>query len=420
MNARIWKLPAVGKQPKWKILPHLQDTERAGLIMAKGRSEKEDSEAMNEDHEIEQAVAELEGIRAPRNIKTTALELPEIDDKTPFEELSNEEVAKHLQRSGKMVINTCMDIRRGENVLIVCDPTTGDIGQALHEAANERSDRVLLIVMPKARHHGEEPPTPVANLMRQQQVVIAPTRYSLTHTRAVRQALKDGARVATMPGMTNEMFSRGGMSADFTEVKRRIGDLQPHLRRRRILNVKSEQGTDVTFEVNWREWKLDDNGICNRPRMLTNLPAGKAFIMPREGTMNGKVVIDGSWESNLVDEPVTLTIEAGMVVDVTGGTIAASIRQEFGEAAGRLRAKDRENVWTVAEFGFGMNPQARLFGNVLEDEKRLGTCYFAVGDNTALGGTSSVGIHIPGVLKEPSLWFDDTHVLDKGTFLLEL
>ena len=114
MNARIWKLPAVGKQPKWKILPHLQDTERAGLIMAKGRSEKEDSEAMNEDHEIEQAVAELEGIRAPRNIKPTALELPEIDDKTPFEELSNEEVAKHLQRSGKMVINTCMDIRRGE------------------------------------------------------------------------------------------------------------------------------------------------------------------------------------------------------------------------------------------------------------------------------------------------------------------
>ena len=68
-----------------------------------------------------------------------------------------------------------MDLRRGENVLIVCDPTTGEIGQALHEAANERSDRVLLIVMPKARHHGEEPPAPVANLMRQQQVVIAPT-----------------------------------------------------------------------------------------------------------------------------------------------------------------------------------------------------------------------------------------------------
>ena len=336
----------------------------------------------------------------------------------PFEELSIEEVAEHLKVSARTVIKTCMDVRRGENVLIVCDPTTGDIGQALHEAANERSDNVLLIVMPKARHHGEEPPSPVAHLMRQQQVVIAPTRYSLTHTRAIRQSLREGSRVATMPGMTNEMFSRGGMSADFSLIKQRISDLGPYFRRRRIVKVTSEQGTNVTFEVNWREWKLDDNGICNRPKMLTNLPAGKAFIMPREGSMNGTVVIDGSWESNLVDEPISLIVEDGIVMDVKGGTIAATIRQEFGEAAKRLRTKDRENVWTMAEFGFGMNPQARLFGNVLEDEKRLGTCYFSVGDNTALGGTSAVGIHIPGVLKNASVWLDDTQLISNGEFIL--
>ena len=336
----------------------------------------------------------------------------------PFDELSIEEVSEHLKKSAQTVIKTCMDLRRGENVLIVCDPTTGEIGQALHEAANERSDRVLLIVMPKARHHGEEPPSPVANLMRQQQVVIAPTRYSLTHTRAIRQALRGGARVATMPGMTNEMFSRGGMSADFSEIKQKISDLTPYFRRRRIVRVKSELGTDVSFEVNWREWKLDDNGICNRPKMLTNLPAGKAFIMPREKTMIGTVVIDGSWEANLVDEPITLVIEEGMVMDVKGGTTAATIRQEFGEAAKRLRAKERENVWTVAEFGFGMNPQARLSGNVLEDEKRLGTCYFSVGDNTALGGTSAVGIHIPGVLKNANVWLDDTQFIADGEFIL--
>tara|TARA_B100000767_G_scaffold271049_1_gene295905 strand:- start:645 stop:1817 length:1173 start_codon:yes stop_codon:yes gene_type:complete len=336
----------------------------------------------------------------------------------PFDELSIEEVAIQLKVSANAVIKTCMDVRRGENVLIVCDPTTGDIGQALHEAANERSDNVLLIVMPKARHHGEEPPTPVANLMRQQQVVIAPTRYSLTHTRAIRQSLREGSRVATMPGMTNEMFSRGGMSADFSLIKQRISDLGPYFRRRRIVKVTSEQGTDVTFEVNWREWKLDDNGICNRPKMLTNLPAGKAFIMPREGSMNGTVVIDGSWESNLVDEPISLIIEDGIVMDVKGGTIAATIRQEFGEAAKRLRSKDREDVWTMAEFGFGMNPQARLSGNVLEDEKRLGTCYFSVGDNTALGGTSAVGIHIPGVLKNASVWLDDTQLISKGKFVV--
>ena len=371
-----------------------------------------------EDEELEEVVDEVKTIGEEPVDQMGQPNTEALEEVIPFDELSIEEVAVQLKISAQTVIKTCMDIRRGENVLIVCDPTTGDIGQALHEAANERSDRVLLIVMPKARHHGEEPPPPVANLMRQQQVVIAPTRYSLTHTRAIRQSLRGGARVATMPGMSNEMFSRGGMSADFSLIKQKISDLGSYFRRRRIVKVTSEQGTDVSFEVNWREWKLDDNGICNRPKMLTNLPAGKAFIMPREGTMNGTVVIDGSWESNLVDEPITFVIENGMVMDVKGGTIAATIRQEFGEAAKRLRTKDRENVWTMAEFGFGMNPQARLSGNVLEDEKRLGTCYFSVGDNTALGGTSSVGIHIPGVLKNASVWLDDTLFISKGEFVL--
>jgi len=382
-----------------------------------GKEEK--IEPLNtEDEELEEVVDEVKTIGEEPVDQMGQPNTEALEEVIPFDELSIEEVAVQLKISAQTVIKTCMDIRRGENVLIVCDPTTGDIGQALHEAANERSDRVLLIVMPKARHHGEEPPPPVANLMRQQQVVIAPTRYSLTHTRAIRQSLRGGARVATMPGMSNEMFSRGGMSADFSLIKQKISDLGSYFRRRRIVKVTSEQGTDVSFEVNWREWKLDDNGICNRPKMLTNLPAGKAFIMPREGTMNGTVVIDGSWESNLVDEPITFVIENGMVMDVKGGTIAATIRQEFGEAAKRLRTKDRENVWTMAEFGFGMNPQARLSGNVLEDEKRLGTCYFSVGDYTALGGNSSVGIHIPGVLKNASVWLDDTLFISKGEFVL--
>jgi len=324
---------------------------------------------------------------------------------------------ERLHAISDMVVQTCMDIRRGENVLIVCDPTTAEIGQSLHIATQKRSERVLLVVMPKSRHHGEEPPAPVAALMRQQQVVIAATKYSLTHTKAVRQALKDGARIATMPGMNFELYTEGGMTADFQDVKRRISNITNFLRRRRIVNVKSESGTDVTFEVNWRDWKLDDNGICNRPRMLTNLPAGKVFILPKEGTMNGTIVIDGSWDSTLIDEPVELIVEDGTVVDVKGGSLAATIRQSYGEVAKKLKAKDRESVWTVAEFGFGMNPSARLVGNVLEDEKRMGSCYFSIGDNSLLGGSSHAGIHVSGVIAEPTVWLDDTCLTESGEFM---
>ena len=360
------------------------------------------------------------------NISEVDEDINALLDSEPFEdsqtmerltEPTNDE--ERLHAISDMVVQICMDIRRGENVLIVCDPTTAEIGQSLHIATQKRSDRVLLIVMPKSRHHGEEPPSPVAALMRQQQVVIAATKYSLTHTRAARQALKDGARIATMPGMTFELYTEGGMTADFQDVKRRISNIANFLRRRRIINVKSESGTDVTFEVNWRDWKLDDNGICNRPRMLTNLPAGKVFILPKEGTMNGTIVIDGSWDSTLIEEPVELIVEDGTVVDVKGGSLAATIRQSYGEVAKKLKAKDRESVWTVAEFGFGMNPSARLVGNVLEDEKRMGSCYFSIGDNSRLGGSSNAGIHVSGVLAEPSVWLDDSCLTEAGKFMAD-
>ena len=133
--------------------------------------------------------------------------------------------------------------------------------------------------------------------------------------------------------------------------------------------------------------------------------------------MNGTIVIDGSWDSDLVDEPVVLQVENGLIVDVKGGTAAAQIRQTFGEAARRLTSKDQENVWTVAEFGFGMNPNARLAGNVLEDEKKLGTAYFSIGDTTTLGGSAAVGIQISGVLASPSIGLDELMLFEDGNFV---
>ena len=372
------------------------------MVLPFRRKDKEGGKIVNAEDEDINALLDADSQENP--VANTNLPEPSTDE-------------ERLHAISDMVVQTCMDIRRGENVLIVCDPTTSEIGQSLHIATQKRTDRVLLIVMPKSRHHGEEPPSPVAALMRQQQVVIAATKYSLTHTKAARQALKDGARIATMPGMTFELYTEGGMTANFQDVKRRISNIANVLRRRRIINVKSETGTDVTFEVNWRDWKLDDNGICNRPRMLTNLPAGKVFILPKEGTMNGTIVIDGSWDSTLIDEPVELIVENGIVIDVKGGSLAATIRQSYGEVAKKLKAKDRESVWTIAEFGFGMNPSARLVGNVLEDEKRMGSCYFSIGDNSRLGGSSHAGIHVSGVLAKPTVWLDDTCLTESGKFM---
>jgi len=313
------------------------------------------------------------------------------DEPDPLDIMSQKERDEALNASAEMVVKTCMEIYRHENVLIVADPSTSVIGEALYLAASEISERVLMVVMPKGRHHGEEPPRPVADLMRQQDVILAPTRYSLTHTKARLAATRQKARISTMPGMNVEMFTEGGMTADFSSIKSEIAEVYGTLRRKKTLHITSPGGTDVTFDVNWRDWNLDDSGICNRPGMLTNLPAGKIFITPKEGSMEGIVIVDGAWDADLLAEPISMSIENGSVIDVTGGPEAAHLRQTFRDAAAKMKSRERESIWDVTEFGFGMNPKARLLGNILEDEKVLGTCYFVIGGQTG-GGVRLVGV----------------------------
>ena len=351
------------------------------------RKEKEDDSTPNDDDPKSDLDAVVDEVAS---VSTDIVE-DDIETQDPIITMSDEEREEALKASAEMVVKTCMEIYRHENVLVVADPTTSEIGEALYLAASKISERVLMVVMPKGRHHGEEPPRPVADLMRQQEVILAPTRYSLTHTNARLAATRQKSRIATMPGMNVEMFTEGGMTADFDAIKANIAEVYGVLRRKKTLHVTSKGGTDVTFDVNWRDWNLDDSGICNRPGMVTNLPAGKIFISPKEKTMNGTIVVDGAWDADLLEEPMTISIENGTVIDVTGGSEAAHLRQVFRDAAAKMKSRERESIWDVSEFGIGMNPKARLRGNILEDEKVLGTCYFTIGVQTG-GGARLVGV----------------------------
>ena len=57
-------------------------------------------------------------------------------------------------------------------------------------------------------------------------------------------------------------------------------------------------------------------------------------------------------------------------------------------------------VGNFAEFGFGMNPRAKIIGNSLEDLVSRGAIYFGFGNNMALGGTVNVPLHIRGVCRK--------------------
>ena len=58
---------------------------------------------------------------------------------------------------------------------------------------------------------------------------------------------------------------------------------------------------------------------------------------------------------------------------------------------------------TVAELGIGTNEKAKLTGNVLEDEKLLGTAHVAFGASEAIGGRIQVPVHLDCVVMKPTV-----------------
>ena len=297
---------------------------------------------------------------------------------------------------------------------MITDPDTADVGQALYQEASRVTDRILLVMMPPTQKTGKEPPLPVSDIMRKNRVIIIATKDSMTHTRARAAATREGARIVSMPGIGSIAFESGGMTADYNALQREISGMGSVFRRKRRVSVKSEAGTDVEF-VTGDRWILEDTGICNRPGQIANLPAGKVFVLPKEGSMNGTIVIDGSWEGRMLEEPLTLKVEDGAVVDVSGGEIADEIISVFDVARLGLRSSKRDQLWTVAEFGFGMNPKAtELVGNKVEDLVVRGSSYFGFGDNTHIGGTARVGIHLRGSLIDPEVSLEGSVIVSDG------
>jgi leucyl aminopeptidase (aminopeptidase T) len=128
------------------------------------------------------------------------------------------------------------------------------------------------------------------------------------------------------------------------------------------------------------------------PRLI-NLPSGEAFIAGYEGEKGVASETSGvlpiPWQNGIVRARVV----QNRVEEVVGDTPASSDLRDFLFAdAARCN---------VAELGLGCNPIARVWGNVLEDEKA--GPHIALGRSEHLGGT--VG---PSAFRDArNVWHED-------------
>ncbi len=315
-----------------------------------------------------------------------------------------------LERAVSAIVRECLGVREGEQVLVVCNPATIGLGTRLRGAAGTAGADAVLMLMTERDSHAAEPPAPVAAAMGVADVVLAPTVQSLSHTAARKAASEAGARIATLPGATEEMLARV-MSADMAGLRRKGTAIAELLSAGAEARITCANGSDLRLGLEGRD-AISDDGDLTAPGAFGNLPCGEGFIAPIEGTAAGKLVVDGTIAAiGRVSGPVELTIEGGHLVGASGPQ---------GERLLELHSAHGENGTNVAELGIGTNEKATLTGNLLEDEKILGSCHVAFGASAAIGGTVQVPVHLDCVVLRPAVSVDGEPLVRAGQLLVGL
>ena len=299
----------------------------------------------------------------------------------------------------------CLAVREGEDVLVVADPRSRELGERFRDEAAAAGADPVLALMDERGNDGAEPPPTIAAALAAADVFLAPTSRSLSHTGARKAASDAGARGATLPGVTADMLARL-MSVDFDALTARCRAVADLLEREDAAHLTCPRGSDFRLDLSGRHGISDDGELTARGA-FGNLPCGEGFIAPASG--EGTIAASSVPLLGVVEEPVLLRVR--------GGELAGAEGDGADSFLGALDAHGSRGR-NLAELGVGTNDHARLTGNVLEDEKILGTTHVAFGASAGIGGTVSVPIHLDVVVLDATLDIGSTRVLDGGRWAL--
>jgi leucyl aminopeptidase (aminopeptidase T) len=318
-------------------------------------------------------------------------------------------ISNELRKAANVVVVDSLRLIPRESFLVVYDSKMENIARAIKEEGEKICDIVFALEVPTMEINGDVPPDQLIDIMKSFDVVAAVTTKAITHTGPRHQATKHGVRVVTISELDEESFIRtvdinmNKLTAMNEEIIKAFGKPVK-------LRVTTEAGTDLDMTITDRE-VFGADGRLSKIGAWGNLPSGEVYLAPIEEETNGTLVIDGSVaEVGVVDFPISIEIMDGLIIEIAG---KGQSTKAFQELMNEMEIEAR----TIGEFGIGTNEHAGITGFVAEDEKAMGTCHIAFGNNFSFGGTLSPPAHIDCILKNPNIEVDGRLIMEKGVFI---
>jgi leucyl aminopeptidase (aminopeptidase T) len=235
--------------------------------------------------------------------------------------------------------------------------------------------------------------------------------YSTTYDRVYADACR--LRHACLVGMTPSMMVRCIGRINHPALKRFQDRVTELIKEAKHMRMTSEGGTDLEFDNVPGRNVLCRDGYATTPG--SHMMSGQISWAPALETMNGTLVFDGSINPpvGLLDAPVRLTINSGVVVKVEGG-------RQAGQFSTWLHGFNHPQMLRIAHSSLGFNPGAKLTGDVAEDERIWGASEFGIGNigKQLIPGGVPGPSHCDGIVLNTSIWLDDRQMTDKGQLCL--
>ena len=323
---------------------------------------------------------------------------------------------------------TLCGIQPGDTVAILSETQSRQINVHLSELAlGLLGTRTFHVVLPTQRQTAPVPIRstgasqaigklePVIAALASSTMVVDVTLEGLLHAPELPQILKGGARVMMVSNEHPEILER--LPSDpALQDKVRAG--LKKLRGAKQMKVTSSAGTNLTIDVEGAPiggtW-----GFANKPGMVAHWPGGLCLCFPKNGTVNGHVVL-APGDINLtfkrhIETPVSLTIENDFITTIEGTGVDAALFESYMSAWG-----DR-NAFAVSHAGWGMNPKARWDTLVCYDKAHVngtearafaGNFLFSTGANETAGRYTEGHFDLP--MRNCTIALDNEAIVKKG------
>jgi aminopeptidase len=320
---------------------------------------------------------------------------------------------KDVARIAEIAIRDCAGVRPGEKVLIVNDNAGDAEFAALLTGYARDAGAEAISVSFEFAPTIDDLPARVAEMIMASDVVIPVCQSRILYSTAIKAAEQQG-RVLYMADFPTESLLRPVVrEADYGELARYGAAFEEIFAPGGELHVTTPAGTDARMRMapgrrmSVSTCRVRDSGQHDY------LPGGAWFGCPDEDSVTGTFVIDCSIEpgvpGGIVTEPVVMGFRAGRMVSLDGGAQAGQLRAW-------LESCD-EKIWNVAHNGGGFNAAAARTGNLMEDERILGSFNIAGGNNMGYPGTNDSHFHWDAMMLQATYTPDAATICDQGRFV---